>query len=70
MHDVLVAPVSVCYEEMSALSTLLDVNATSSLSAAFQILRNTLRLAWQSSLFTKSYGQVRVNFGQPFSLKV
>jgi hypothetical protein len=65
-----VVPVSVRYEEASAVSTLLETNGSTSLAVAFQFVKNLLKLAWQTRFFRNSSGQARVNFNQPFSLKV
>ncbi|CAF0727722.1 unnamed protein product [Brachionus calyciflorus] len=64
VHDVLVVPVSVCYEKLNK-SSIMETKFQN-FSQAFLTLTKKILL----NLFTnRKHGHVRVNFGQAFSMK-
>lgn len=68
IHDVLIVPVSVCYEKFPFEELFQKSRGVK--SSSFRIFKTILKFISKCLLYPKSFGQVRVNFSQPFSLNV
>ena len=58
VYDLIIVPVSICYEKQ------LDK------AENFSIVKFLLKMFVRTFFSSKSHGQIRINFSQPFSLKV